>query len=172
MVRNKVANFKYKYLQALRDQVGENQGLKDVQHNLHFSFLEFLEGLDHSLKEAFLAELSEASEYSVLLDECEDAEHICQIAFWIIYVDAENIRQVKFLGLKDADTRGCSGEVLFDLLMEVLGDFGLKIYNMVGLGTDGASAMVGEGKKLRGRVHEEAAWVYAIHCAAHRRTLL
>jgi hypothetical protein len=70
--------------------------------------------------------------------------------------------------LREADSEGCPGKVLFEKLTSVLKEFGLDFNNFMGLGTDGASAMVGEGKGLRGWVHVEAPWVFGIHCAAHR----
>jgi hypothetical protein len=87
MVREMIANFKYKSLQALIDKVGNNPELQHLKHTSNFSFLQFLDGIDHSLKDAFLKELEKVDEYSILLDECTDAEGISQIAFWIVYLD-------------------------------------------------------------------------------------
>jgi hypothetical protein len=87
MVREMIANFQYKSLQNLINEVSHNEELKEIKHNSNFSFLEFLDGLNHALKDSFLQELSEALEFSILLDESKDIEGIYQVAFWISYLN-------------------------------------------------------------------------------------
>lgn len=60
--------------------------------------------------------------------------------------------QVKFLGVKDTGSRGCPGEILFEMLMEVLADYGLDIHNMVGLGTNGFSLVKERGCEKKCRI--------------------
>jgi hypothetical protein len=167
-----VAVRKFESLQKLINLLSNNRRLEKFQHNSDYSFHQFIKHLYEADKADIMRHVHAFPWYSVLVDETTDNEHISQIAFWAKHRDLTGKVKMTFLGLVQAGKAGCTGQALYDRLMEMLKVCDLNLYNMVGLATDGASAMRGDYTGLVGLLKQELPWLVAVHCAAHRLHLV
>jgi hypothetical protein len=170
MTTELVSNQKFESLQKLINLLSNNKELKRLKHNSSYSFRQFLESV-YSVQRDILRK-NIRGKYSILLDETTCVEHLSQIAVWIKYRDLKGCVQLSFLSLVQAGPDGCTGAALKIKLLDVLKDWGLSIYNMVGIATDGASAMRGDYHGLVALLQEDLPWLVAVHCAAHRLHLV
>lgn len=118
-----------------------------------------------SMHEGLLDDLK-GSPYSIILDESTDVSTRKYLCFCVRYFSkhAQNV-QVGFLGLVEVDKT--SAEMLFRVFVKFLEENGLKITNLVGLGTDGANNLCGKHNSLFALIKREYPKVELVRCICH-----
>lgn len=97
---------------------------------------------------SLLSSLVEAigdDKYSLIVDESTDVSCMKFMAMCVRYFNKEKGRIItEFLGIISVEE--ASGKVLYDSLIEYFKSIGMKIENMIGIGTDGGSNLCGINK--------------------------
>jgi hypothetical protein len=110
--------------------------------------------------------------YSVLIDESTDVAGQSQLSVFIRFIN-ENIKpETVLLGLKTTGNEGTNSPNLLRLLLELLSEWELNPYYIVGVGSDGANNMSGTKGGLIGLLREKYLYSIHFHCAAHRLNLV
>lgn len=136
---------------------------KTIQNELIFC-------VENYIKEFINNEISEASFFSVIVDDTTDIVAKAQCCITVRYVNKAADIKERFLGFFDVsrDTRA-SG--LYYLLVNVLEQYNFR-EKLIGQCYDGAAVMAGELNGLQARIKSTAPRAFYTHCAAHRLNLI
>ena len=104
--------------------------------------------------------------YSLFIDESTDVSSEKGMAVVIRYFSKKNHTRVDVL-LALRPILHTTGEAVFELLSQIMDEFGLKFKNLHGLGVDGASSMVGEHDSVWSRVRAKNPNVILFKCVCH-----
>ena len=108
--------------------------------------------------------MTEASQFSILLDETTDVSHIEQVSFVVQYVHNMTIKE-RFVQL--CDVASTTGEALENVVMKLLEQNNLNIQDVCGQGYDGAANMSGCYNGLQSRIQKQNERALYVHCHAH-----
>lgn len=104
--------------------------------------------------------------FSIQIDGTTDITSKAQYSLVVRYCTPDLIihdRTVKFVPLESS-----KGKDICDFIEKVLKEMNLRITDMVGLCTDGASSMTGEITGLCGSIHKKNPFVVFVWCVCHR----
>lgn len=118
-----------------------------------------------SLKEELLEHIGD-SNYSLIIDESTDISIMKYLCLCIRYFSTRfNKIITQFLGL--CAVSRCTSEILADTIQEYLLKFGLKITNLIGLGTDGANNLCGNRHSVYTILKKKSPKLELVKCIAH-----
>lgn len=117
-----------------------------------------------------LSEIHEQPFYAIMCDETTDASRKEQMSINVRYVDEELSVHETFLGFYDIPAT--DSETLFNVIIDALTRFDMKLNKCRGQCYDGASNMSGEITGLQTRIRELEARAYYTHCAGHNLSLV
>ena len=124
-----------------------------------------------SIQQEIRENIGKASMFSILIDETTDISISKMMVVFVRMVDEHFIPHTHFLRdicIKDPKS---DANVLFGVLTEFLDAQGLKLENVRGFGSDGASVMVGRHKGVAAKLRAKSPHLINIHCMAHRFNL-
>lgn len=131
---------------------------------------EMLASLALKLRDEILAEMLEAEQFPILVDETKDVRKTEQLSLIGRYFHGGKIKE-SFLCFKDTD--GLDAASLCETIIQLLGGYGFDYRkNLVGQGYDGAAVMSGALSGVAKRVQEIAPSAEYVHCHAHRLNLV
>ena len=107
--------------------------------------------------------------YALQVDESTDISNSAQLLVFIRYsFDGKLHEDMLFCSILEGT---CTGDAIFTELDSKLREMGLPWDQCVGVCTDGAGAMLGKKKGLRGKILQVAPNVNFTHCIIHREAL-
>lgn len=121
------------------------------------------------VRRKLLSEIHKRPFFAIMADETTDASRKEQVSINFRFVDERLVVHESFLGFYETPSAGSS--TLFDILMDVLSRFDLKISKCRGQCYDGASNMSGEITGLQTRIRELERRALYVHCAGHNLNL-
>ncbi|KAJ8378389.1 hypothetical protein AAFF_G00242770 [Aldrovandia affinis] len=89
----------------------------------------------------------------------------------IIYVKLEIKGRVETCFLGNYDVHSGTARCIFDKVVEVLHERDVELSRIIGLGSDGASVMMGKRAGVGALLKKESAFSIQVHCGAHRAAL-
>ncbi|KAJ8367403.1 hypothetical protein AAFF_G00318060 [Aldrovandia affinis] len=89
----------------------------------------------------------------------------------IIYVKLEIKGRVEMCFLGNYDVHSGTARCIFDKVVEVLRERNVELSRVIGLGSDGASVMMGKRAGVGALLKKESAFSIQVHCGAHRAAL-
>ncbi|XP_033977285.1 zinc finger protein 862-like [Trematomus bernacchii] len=89
----------------------------------------------------------------------------------IIYVKLQIKGKVETCFLGNYDVHSGTAQCIFDKVDEVLRERDVKLSSVIGLGSDGASVMMGKRAGVGALLKRESAFCIQVHCVAHRVAL-
>lgn len=125
--------------------------------------------LKNVLMPHFVAKLKEDigdRKYSVLLDESTDISVLKYLGLAIVYF-SEQSRQLVSTFLHLAPLHECDANGIVRALKSSLHDYGLNLQNMIGIGSDNASVMVGLNNGVYIKLKEDIPTLVHIRCVCH-----
>ncbi|XP_030214602.1 zinc finger MYM-type protein 1-like isoform X3 [Gadus morhua] len=130
---------------------------------------DLIKALSVYVKRIIQKEVTEASQFSILLDETTDVSHIEQVSFVVRYVHNMTIKE-RFVQL--CDVASTTGEALENVVMKLLEQNNLNIQDVCGQGYDGAANMSGRYNGLQSRIQKQNERALYVHCHAHCLNLI
>ena len=116
-----------------------------------------------------LAEIKSSKFYSLIFDESTDISVKSNIVVYIRFVNS-GVVHTKFLTIKHLQD-GVTAADIHGALLEILNSKDIPLSNLIALGTDGASTMVGKRNGVTTKFKNENSNIISVHCAAHRLAL-
>lgn len=121
------------------------------------------------IEPCFLTELIEdigSNPYSIIIDESTDIGTNKYMAYCVRYFSHSTSNMVtEFLGFTEIEK--ATSEILKDVFMKFIEKSKLKLQNLVGIGTDGASNLCGKNKSLFTLLRNEVPHLQLIKCVCH-----
>lgn len=114
-----------------------------------------------------ISDVKSAKYFTIILDETADISCCEQVSISFRYVEEDLTVQEQFVGFYE--TNRTTGEVLHNIVKDVLMRFNLNISNLRGQCHDGASNV---RFGLSSRILEDEPRALYIHCVAHRLNLV
>lgn len=109
-------------------------------------------------------------DYSLILDESTDVSTIKYIAYCVRYFSQKQNKIVTdFLGFNEVGD--ATAESLYNDFMKFISETGLKLENLIGIGTDGASNLCGCNKSLYTLLKNRVPKLQLIKCSCHSLNL-
>lgn len=106
------------------------------------------------------------SKFSILVDESTDISITKYLGIVIIYYSTlKNTIVTTFLGLEELIE--CNALAILNAIKSCLTKFNLNLNNMIGLGTDNASVMVGVNNGVYKLLKDENPYIILIKCVCH-----
>lgn len=112
------------------------------------------------------AESSQAQ--SLIMDETSDITHCEQVAMCLRYIFKGKTKE-SFIGFYT--TKSTDGETLYNLVLDVFRELGLRLDTIVGTCFDGASNMNGIHRGVATRMKATSPLAIYVHCHGHLRNL-
>ena len=126
--------------------------------------VEFVEALGIWVEESLLKRLHNASNYSIMADECTDISTVEELSIFYRWVEdgvpVENFLEIIHLKRADAET-------IYSSLVDCLKLKNLQVKKIVGMGFDGANAFSGNRTGVQARVKKLAPHALFVHCHCH-----
>ena len=114
-------------------------------------------------------QLKKCSVFSILCDESTDLSVNKNLIVYVRFT-VDGVAETKFLGnVKMTDGTANS---ITKTLLQVLAQRDLKVTQMIGFGSDGASVMTGRQAGVGAQLAQHAHSLVSIHCMAHRLALV
>jgi hypothetical protein len=168
MLRANISDAKFSSLQDLIDNISDNKNLELFKHKSKSSFKEFAKCFNEAAKEHLQKEIKKYKYYSLLIDDSTNIKRKNMMSVYIRYISSELKPITKFLSVKEIGEKGATSENLFNILTDVVNDWGLDLRYMVYFTSDGASNMQLLFKLLK-QQSPDAVWT---HCACHKLNLV
>ena len=167
---------KYPALCELETHHGVNVGSEYTNKNAAETFCHYIA---QTRREDLAQKLASANFFSILMDSTTDKGNIDDEMFLVLWCDVNGSDEkvhtkMKFFAV--ARPTGLTEAGLFECLQTSLQRIGISAIDaenckqLVGIGTDGASANVASGG-LKGLVEKELPWMFWTWCLAHRLEL-
>lgn len=128
-----------------------------------------IEMIAEDIKKQLLEQLTLCGKFALQLDESTDVANMAQLLVFIRYFLNEELHEELLFchPLKEK----CTGEEIFSEVNDFFHKNKLSWDNCISFTTDGAAALMGSKKGLKGRVMEIAPHVKFIHCIIHRQAI-
>lgn len=104
--------------------------------------------------------------FSLLIDETTDISTSKKLAMVVIYFDEEAGR-TKYQFYRLLDLTEATADAIFEKIKQSFLEDGIPLRNVMALGTDGASVMVGPRNSVLSRFKVEQPYIFHIHCTCH-----
>jgi hypothetical protein len=150
---------------------GDNPEGIVVDYTSDTSADDFLEILSDMIDESTTAAVKKSPVITVFVDESTDIVVHHKLAINLRVVDPMTLQPRTFF-LTDVRITSATGAGMFDVIGSEFKKRGLEMSKVFGLGTDGASAMVGKKTGLTGHFLELNPSMRNTHCSAHRVALV
>lgn len=128
-----------------------------------------IEALSDAVHGVILSGLSQASYFSLAIDESTDSTDVSQMCVYVRYFDGKMFRE-ELLSLIPLEGNA-TGEIIFAKLEELFRLHSLSFDKINLIVTDGAPAMLGKHRGLVSRLKEIAPQVHGLHCLIHQSVL-
>ncbi|KAK6178208.1 hypothetical protein SNE40_013018 [Patella caerulea] len=148
----------------LNKDSNEQSGLK-LSYTSHNSVDDMIRVFADIIETDNLSKIKGSKFYSLIFDESTDTSNIQNLIIYIRFV-TNGIVRTKFLAIKELD-EGCTAAEIYKLLKHTLEEKDLNQNNLISLGTDGASTMVGSKTGVTTRFKLDNPLILSFHCAAH-----
>jgi hypothetical protein len=136
----------------------------------HYGFMEICRAASSIFKEHLIENIKKSPFYSLILDETTDLMSVKELGVMVKFYDSKRLcSRTEFLCLIPIEQS--DAKFLRVQILSLLHALGLNIECLVGVGTDGASVMVGRDKGLCTRLIKRAPFALQNHCIAHRLNL-
>ncbi|KAM5180722.1 zinc finger protein 862-like [Mantella aurantiaca] len=147
----------------------------NVGKNAHYTseriMQELLDVLASSIKSDILKSIQDDHFFSILCDETTDISVLKQLIIYIKYV-CNVTREVRISFVSTHNMIDGKAETITNTLVESMDTLGLKIANLVGLGSDGAAVMIGKQKGVAKLLKDKTSGLLVnCHCVNHRLAL-
>ena len=131
---------------------------------------EMVAAIGESLEQQILQQVSKSPYYSIIIDEATDISVTKSLGIAIQYLDSNSKVRVRNVAL--LEVRCGTAEIITDTLFQYLNDHGkLRLENLAGGASDGASVMTGIHSGVMTRIKSQVPCFVATHCSAHRLSL-
>ena len=137
---------------------------KNATYTSHIAVVEFVEALGIWVEESLLKRLHNASNYSIMADECTDISTVEEPSIFCRWVEdgvpVEHFLEIIHLKRADAET-------IYSSLVDCLKLKNLQVKKIVGMGFDGANTFSGNRTGVQARVKKLAPNALFVHCHCH-----
>lgn len=125
--------------------------------------------IKHVMMPHFVSKLREdinGRKFSLLLDESTDISVTKYLGIVICYY-SESGKNIVSTFLQLAPLTECNASAIVDVLKKTLDEHGLDLHNLIGIGTDNASVMVGINNGVYQKLKEEIPSLVLVRCVCH-----
>ena len=137
----------------------EKAGKNDTYMS-HIAVVGFVEALGIWVEESLLKRLHNASNYSIMADECTDISTVEELSIFCRWVEdgvpVEHFLEIIHLKRADAET-------IYSSLVDCLKLKNLQVKKIVGMGFDGANTFSGNRTGVQARVKKLAPHALFVH---------
>ncbi|XP_073329080.1 uncharacterized protein C17orf113-like [Pagrus major] len=169
MAKNDVACHQYEGLTQL---LGAVKAPDFVTRDGIYRHSDSVDDMEKALESVVMKQLDEKLKGSdfigVIIDE---TVNITVDKKLIIYVKLEEKGKVETRLLGNYDVHSGDAQCIFNKLVEVLRERDVELSRVIGLGSDGASVMMGKRAGVGALLRRESAFSIQVHCVAHRVAL-
>ncbi|XP_071169572.1 zinc finger protein 862-like [Mytilus edulis] len=130
---------------------------------------EMLHIIAEQIAAPILQDICNSRYYSILIDETTDIAVIKQMTILARYITENNQVKTSFLGMVELPDG--KAETIMNALDKFLNELQLPTEDLIGLGSDGASVMVGRKSGVAARLKQRNPELVNVHCIAHRLAL-
>lgn len=141
---------------------------ENAKHKSQNIISEFLQVISTQIEEKQLQNTLSSSYFLLLINESTDISVINEMVIYARYVYNGDMATTF---LRICELFNGIADTIEKTLQEFMTDRGLPIAKMVGLGTDGANAMVGRHNGVAARFKQHQPLLTTIHCICHRLDL-
>ena len=141
-----------------------------LSYESYYTATELLEAMSATVDDKINAKLADSPFIAILADESTDISNTQRMTITAIVIDPFT-SQPNTIFIQDLEYEDGSGAGLTSEILKQLEQRNLPYHKVIGLGTDGASVMTGQGKGVFGRMKEVNPHIVNIHCMAHRLAL-
>ena len=152
-------------------ELQESNGLRSLKSGEIYAHHESVSQMEKCLADVTKAEIKEKLDSNDFLGIVIDETLNCTLdKKLILYARCENRGDVENLFLGNYTIENGTAECVFEMLVKVLEEWGITD-KVIGLGSDGASVMMGVHNGVGVRLKRQRPALVHIHCAAHRVAL-
>ena len=143
---------------------------KGITYDSTYAFHEFLSAMNTVVEKKIQDDMLKSEVLTVLTDESTDRTNTKRLAILVKTIDSNMTPMTHYLSnVKVSDGKGAT---MAASVKEELGKRGISNLSKVfGLGTDGATAMTGSDRGLKGQLMRDNPAIVNVHCIAHRLAL-
>ena len=129
---------------------------------------EVVQALGEAVSEPIISAIRQSSFFAVCIDETTDVSITKELIVYIRYVHGGEINTafVRVIELPDSAAR-----TITDSVCSLCKDFDFDMQKLCGLGSDGASVMLGVRGGVSRLLKDQIPFLVANHCVAHRLAL-
>lgn len=126
--------------------------------------------MSRNIESEVIKRIQNSSVFALQLDETTDITKMSQLIIYVRFIFNEDITET-FLCCKSLEGK-TTGEKIFEVINEYFETKSLTWANCVAVCTDGAAALTGSNKGLRGLIQKVAPHMVFNHCMIHRQALV
>ncbi|XP_077983943.1 uncharacterized protein C17orf113-like [Glandiceps talaboti] len=167
MAKEEIPDRKFVSLIELQRENG-CECLKTETYTHHDSVTSMQRALADTVREEISQKISDSPFVGILVDETVNVTVHKKLIIFLKIVDDGKPRTI-FIG--NYTVLNGTAETVADKMLEVLGDHGIEISKVMGLGSDGASVMTGRHNGVGVRLKRQNVYLIHVHCVAHRLAL-
>lgn len=157
------------HLGEMLKQIGKGSPLENIQlHRTKCSSI-IKNLMEPALRSELIKEIGE-SPYSIILDESTDVSCEKHMAYMIRYYN-EKLKTIiiDFLGFQEL--HHTTADALYTAFNEFMTEMGLKMQNLIAIGTDGANNLCGKRNSLYTLLKAEYPQIQLLKCVCHSLSL-
>lgn len=137
---------------------------KNASYMSKVAVVEFIEAIGLWAEESLLKRLHQASNFSIMADECTDVTTIEELSIFFRWVEdgvpLEHFLEI--LPLKATDAR-----TIYSAIVEFMKDKHIQTSNLVGMGFDGAATFSGKHNGVQSLLKKISPYAVFVHCHCH-----
>ncbi|GFW80452.1 zinc finger MYM-type protein 6 [Trichonephila clavipes] len=126
--------------------------------------------MSRNLEPEVIKRIQNSSVFALQPDETTDITKMSQLIIYVRFIFNEDITEA-FLSCKSLEGK-TTGEKIFEIINEYFEAESLTWANCAAVCTDGAAALRGSNKGLRGLIQKVALYMVFNHCMTHRQALV
>lgn len=155
---------------ALKQAIPDSKILKDIRLS-RTKCAKIISNVIGDIEKEKLVQVLKVTKFSVMIDESTDITNGKNLCVIVRYVDSDFHVKTRLLDLLKVNATDCSAEALFKTFDDLMKKENIPLNNIVGLGCDGASVMVGSQNSFFSRLKQKVPKAVLISCICHSAAL-
>ena len=137
---------------------------KNATYTSKIAVVEFVEAVGLWAEECLLKHLHQASNFSIMADECTDVTTIEELSIFSRWV--EDGQPVEHF-LEIVPLKATNAKTIYSALIEFMKDKNIQISKLVGMGFDGAATFSGKHNGVQSLLKKNSPHALFVHCHCH-----
>ncbi|XP_033741732.1 zinc finger protein 862-like [Pecten maximus] len=155
----------------------EHLGLDDItyfEHRSQGSIRDVFMTIGDTIQDKICSDIRRSQGFGVLIDDVTDAAAMEQMITFAQYLNCGK-PQIAYIGIRDVleSHESANAQALLDTFLQLLQDKNLKVEDVKGLCSDGASVMLGRKNGFAAKLKSQPGCdqMISVHCVCHRLAL-